>query len=387
MPHKSPENPGNVAQEKFWKRALWGLPLFGLMCAGAGTVGATMLHIRPHMEALLEHGVWTASSGETFNVHEPIYNGRFLDEIFRPVILCFMPSITGAHAQSWTQMFSFIPEFGAVYAIWLLEGYRKDHSWRGLLFPIIIGQAAQLLSVAVFGPLYYLLQYIFNPLHKTVQSNNREIKPTSTYTLLAALAAAHYIPSYASFLAPDLKDRQLWNAAWQIFPLTVPLLQLPLSLFFQTTLPTNPNPNQDPAVGSITSRTQDKQNSLAAVRVVYSSLALISAVGFVYARTTVPAESSMLEIFWPGLDGYVLSGDVSFEEGLARFLQYDQISSMAAGFVWLWLRMRELKMFGAGVSWFRAVVGLVGVTWVFGPGTAFVLGWGWKEEVLHKLGS
>ncbi|KAJ5945996.1 Monooxygenase FAD-binding [Penicillium verhagenii] len=361
MPRKHTDNPGNVAQEKFWKRALWGLPLFGLM------------------------GVWRSSSGETFNVHEPIYNVRFLDEIFRPVILCFMPSITGTHAQSWTQMFSFIPEFGAVYAIWLLEGYRKGHSWHGLLFPIIIGQAAQLLSVAVFGPLYYFLEYVFNPLHKTIQSNNREINPTSTYTLLAALAAAHYLPSYASFLVPDLKDRQLWNAAWQIFPLTVPLLQLPLSLFFQNTLTTNANAN--PEADSITARRQDKQNSLAAVRVAYSSLALISAVGFVYARTTVPAGSSMLEIFWPGLDGYVLSGDVSFEDGLARFLQYDQISSMAAGFVWLCLRMRDLKSSGAGVSWLRAVVGLVGVTWVFGPGTAFVLGWGWKEELLHGLGS
>lgn len=133
MPYKCQENLGQVIQERFWKRVLWILPLLALMCIGAGTVGATILNIRPHAEALLEQGIWTASTGDIFNIHKPIYNLQLMDDIFQPIILCFLPSITGTDPQSWTQMMSFIPEFGAVYAIWLLEGYRKVNSWPAVL--------------------------------------------------------------------------------------------------------------------------------------------------------------------------------------------------------------------------------------------------------------
>jgi hypothetical protein len=241
-----------------------------------------------------------------------------------------------------------------------------------------MGQAAQLLSVAVFGPLYYFLQYLQLSLHETTQSNNRDIDPTCAYTLLAALAAAHYIPAYASFLVPDLQERQWWNAVWQIFPITVPILQLPLSLLLGQKL--------KPDATSVPARAENRKRSLAVIRVAYSSLAVVSAVGFVYARAKAPVGSSMLVIFLPGVRGYALN-DASFEEGIARFMQYDQASSMTAGFVWLGLRLRELKRSGVGFSWIRVVSALVGITCVFGPGTAFVLGWGWKEELLHRSGA
>ncbi|KAJ5657430.1 uncharacterized protein N7484_001079 [Penicillium longicatenatum] len=378
MPSKGQGNLGQAIQENLWKRVLWGLPLFSLVCIGASAVGSTILNIRPHMEAILEQGFWTGSTGEIFSIHKSFYKLQFLDDIFQPIIMCFLPSFTGTDAHSWTQMFSFIPEFGAVYGIWLLEGYRKVHSRPGVLFPIIMGQAAQLLSVAVFGPLYYFLQYLQLSLHETVQSNNREIDPTCVYTLLAALAAAHYVPAYASFLVPDLQERQWWNAVWQIFPLTVPLLQLPLSFFLGQKL--------DPDATSVPARAENRKRSLAVIRVAYFSLAVISAVGFIYARAKAPVGSSMLVIFLPNVRGYVL-GDASFEEGMARFMQYDQTSSMTAGFMWLGLRLRELKRSGVGFSWIRVVSALVGITCVFGPGTAFVLGWGWKEELLHRLGA
>ena len=242
-----------------------------------------------------------------------------------------------------------------------------------------MGQGAQLLSVAAFGPLYYFLQYLQLSLYKIAPSNNREIDPTCTYTLLAALVAAHYIPSYASFLVPNLQERQWWNAAWQIFPLTVPLLQLPLALFLGKKL--------NPDAASVAARVANRKRSLAAIRVAYFSLAVISAFGFVYARANAPVGSSMLDIFWPGVRGYALPGGASFEEGIARFMQYDQVSSMAAGFGWLGLRLQELRKSGVEFSWFGVVCGLVGITCVFGPGTGFLLGWGLKEELLHSLGA
>lgn len=76
---------------------------------------------------------------------------------------------------------------------------------------------------------------------------------------------------------------------------------------------------------------------------------------------------------------------MSFSEGMARFLQYDQLFSMASGFVWLGLRFRELQRAGASFSWFKTITGLAGMTYAIGPGAAFAIGWGWKEELLQKL--
>jgi hypothetical protein len=58
---------------------------------------------------------------------------------------------------------------------------------------------------------------------------------------------------------------------------------------------------------------------------------------------------------------------------------------MGSGFVWLALRFRELKKSGVQFSAWKGALGLIGTTCAFGPGTAFALGWGWKEELLHKL--
>ena len=75
----------------------------------------------------------------------------------------------------------------------------------------------------------------------------------------------------------------------------------------------------------------------------------------------------------------------SFSDGIARFLQYDEVISMTSGFIWLALKFKGLKDAGASFSWLKAVGGLMGTTVTLGPGAAFALGWGWREEMMHKL--
>lgn len=231
---------------------------------------------------------------------------------------------------------------------------------------------AQVSGIGVVGPIYYLLQYLNLPLSKMTIANIREIEPSTTYNLLPALAAAQCIPALASFLAPSLQDRTWYNAIWHLFPLTVPLLQLPLKKLFGKSSIESAKPEI---------RKENRQKSIAAIRFAYGSFAAVSAVGFLYARATAPVGSSLFSIFLPPFET-----PTSFSEGVLALSQLNQVISMAAGFTWLGLRLRELKMNGADVSWWKSVAGLVGTTCAFGPGTAFALGWGWKEELLHRLG-
>jgi len=235
-----------------------------------------------------------------------------------------------------------------------------------------MGALSQIGGIGVTGPLYYLLQYLSLPLSKATFNNIREVEPSTTYTLLPALVIAQCIPAAAGFLAPGLQDRVWFNALWQLAPLTVPLLQAPLEKFFGKRSIESAKPEI---------RRQNRQKSIAAIRVAYGSFAAVSAGGFLYTRAMAPAGASVLNILIPSL-----SVPRSFSDAVASLSQINQVVSMAAGFTWLGLRFRELKMNGMEVSWLKGLVGLVGTTVAFGPGTAFALGWGWKEELLHRVG-
>lgn len=237
-----------------------------------------------------------------------------------------------------------------------------------------IGTIFQLRGIGILGPIYYLIEYLRGSTAKLLPGNLRDIEFGTSVSLLAALGAGHYLPNFAAFLVPGLQDRRWWNAAWQLFPITVPLLQAPLALIA----------NKGAEKRTAEPRRKPNKKSLIGTRVVYGSMAMISAATYLYAWYTRPAGSTLTSIFWPSFKTKIAPG-LSFSDGMALFLQYDQVFSMASGFVWLGLRFRELKRAGASFSWPKALAGLVGTTYAFGPGTAFSLGWGWKEELLNKI--
>jgi hypothetical protein len=166
-----------------------------------------------------------------------------------------------------------------------------------------------------------------------------------------------------------VESRRSWNAAWQLFPVVVPLLQLPFRLLAK------------PAQQDQESKPERKKNMFA-IRCTYATFAAISGLSFLYARGSAGG-ASLSSIFLPNLHGHTEAVG-SFGEGIARFLQYDEIISMASGFIWLGLRFRELKQSGAPVSWWKSITAMVGTTVTLGPGAAFALGWGWREEILAR---
>ncbi|EKV12627.1 Monooxygenase, FAD-binding [Penicillium digitatum] len=367
------DNLASVVTESIWTRALWGMPFVACIAISSGTMGVILAKVQQLMIPYLVQGTWSSSNGEVLDIRKVVYHIPFLDNLLRPLILCFLPSISGSDLQSRAQMISFLADVGAVYGIWKLESYRKANGWSEVAVPISMSLAFQIKGIGLLAPIYYLLEYVRTPLSKLLPKSLREIEPAGSISLLAAMSIGHYLTTLASFVAPTLDSRRWWNAMWQIFPITVPLLQVPFALLGKKFWPsTKASPKEK------------SQNSMTSTRIAYGGFALISALSFIYARHSAPADASLISIFWPGLRGHLLPV-TSFQEGIARALQYDQVTSMASGFFWLALRFREIKQSGGSFSWLKAIGALVATTSTFGPGTAFALGWGWREELLHKL--
>ncbi|KAJ5087189.1 monooxygenase [Penicillium angulare] len=365
-----------VDEGSIWNRLFLCMPLVVCYITALATMTPLIVKLRPFMIPFFVKGFWTAGSGETIDLQKSLYHLPFLDRLFKPLILCFLPSISGTDPVSAIQMRSFITDTNAVFAIWLLESCRSYHSSTELLLPILAGIFFQLKGIGLWAPVYYALEYLRIPLRKFRSQGSHSVDSGTTISLLLSLLVCAYVPTYMNFTASTVESRRSWNAAWQLFPVLVPALAGLITRLSK----------------AISCRGQRENLSLSAQerserdifwkRVAYVSLAAISGLTWVHMLRGVPTKVSLRTIFWPGLDGHARPV-TSFVEGIARFLQYDQMFSMASSFIWLVLRYYELNQAGVSFSWIGITSMLVGAAAIFGPGAAFILGWGWKEELIH----
>ena len=128
IPYKT-EKPASVATETIWERVLWGMPFLGCFTVASATMGAILTKVRPLMIPYFIQGTWSSTNGEVLDIRKAVYHIPLLDNLLRPMITCFLPSISGSDLQSRAQMISFLADLGAVYGIWLLESYRKANGW------------------------------------------------------------------------------------------------------------------------------------------------------------------------------------------------------------------------------------------------------------------
>ncbi|KAI2996205.1 hypothetical protein CBS147346_9459 [Aspergillus niger] len=366
----------NVSKEgnELWKRALSILPFVACYAAAQKTMGTLITQTGPFIVSLFAEGVWSTGNGEVLDLSRPIYHIPFLDKLFRPAITCFLPSISGSDPQSRIQMLSFMADIGPIYGIWLLESYRKASSWYELILPIGAGIAFQLKGIGKFAPIYYALEHIRSPLSSLLPGAKQQIAPETSSSLVYAMLAGYYLPTFANFVVPTVESRRTHNAVWQLFPVVVPLLQAPLHCLVKTCFRSK----------NKTQQKEERKKSMRYARYAYGTFAFLSGLTYLHARYSAPDHASFASAFLPGLRGH-LEPVTSFPDGIARFLQYDEVISMTSGFIWLALKFKALKDAGASFSWLKAVGGLMGTTVTLGPGAAFALGWGWREEIMHKL--
>ncbi|KAJ6031555.1 monooxygenase [Penicillium herquei] len=365
-------------QPPAWKRGLKCLPLLACLGAAGATMIPTAARFKPLMGPIFAQGFWIASNGESFSLQQPIFPVPFLDKLLKPYITCFLPSISGHDSVSRIQMLSFITDLGAVYGIWLLDNYRISNGLTDPLLPILVGVALQLKGAGLFAPVYYILDYIRAPLSPLIPGSGHEINAKTAISVVVGLLAGYYLPTYQSFTASTLEARGWWNAVWQVFPVAVPVIAGIASRIQEAILD-----SPDKAEKSQAERQKSPRN-MTAIRCTYIGLAAISGLTWIHALRSAPAGASIASIFWPGMNPHS-TPVTSFVEGIAHFLKYEQLWFMTSGFVSLGLKLRELKQCGATFSWFKVTSLLVGSTVVFGPGSAFALGWGWKEELMNRF--
>ncbi|PYH44830.1 FAD-dependent oxidoreductase [Aspergillus saccharolyticus JOP 1030-1] len=371
-----------TSADKAWKRALKVAPLVACYAAASATMGAVVQKTMPYLIKQIAQGTWMASNGEVINLTEPIYHVQFLDNLLGPMALCFLPSISGSDPQSRLQMLSFMTDLSPVYGIWLLESLRNSESWYKVLLPITAGIASQFCGIGMIAPLYFAVEYIATPLSRILPGHNRIIDPSTTGALLVSLLGSYNLITYANFIPRAIETRHWYNAIWQLFPVTLPLLQLPIALLARRLFPRPPPADPD-------AKTKIQRRNIRTVRFFYRTLALVSGLTFIYTRFTKPQGTPMASLFFPGLTEH-LAPVTSFSQGITLALQYDQLMSVASGFVWLALRFRELKerqesRSEATFSWWKAVGACAASTFALGPGATFALGWGWREEMLEQL--
>ncbi|RAL16643.1 uncharacterized protein BO97DRAFT_456365 [Aspergillus homomorphus CBS 101889] len=353
-------------------RALWALPLLGLFAVSKISLGSLLAKLTPQLVATVDRGTWVTGNGEVFDLTTPLYHSRLLDRLMRPLITCFLPSITGTDMRSRLQMLSFMTDLGPIYGIWLLESYRNVHSWSEILLPLAAGSILQLLGIWQVAPLYLAQEYLRTPLFTLLAGKNGRIPCDFTGSLLLATLVGYHTVTYANFFDPALQSRQWYNVLWQLFPLTTSLLQAALLLSKRVlNRPCSYPEDQLP-------RRKSQHSERRYLRWAYGTFALVSGLAFMYTRITALPDLPFHRIFLPGWH----NSENSLSGAVAWFLRYGELISMRGGFVWLALRFHELQQAGAPVSLGRVGAPFAASLCAFGPGATFTLGWGWRDELL-----
>lgn len=376
----------NLKNEKAWKRRLWAMSLFICLLGACKAFDTTFIQLAPFLEQIMSEGAWSTSAGETLKI-QPLYEFALLDKILGPITVCFMPSLTGSDQIARLHMISFLADCGLLYGIWVLESYRKTHGSGHVFLYVpnllltlmqdtdissttVLGVIAQIMSIAKTAPVYCLIDYLQSPLSNILVGERGNVRTSAAKALLPSFILGYYLLLWASFLVPDLALKQRINALWQLFPVLILLLHRAFMLI-----------GSKCADGSKVRSRDDNKQSVFYVRLTILTLAAISGISFLYVRFSVPESSSLTEMFIPKLSDYS-SPVESFSLGIARLLRYDEIFSLGTGILWILLSLRDLQLYGIPIPWVKVVGLLLSTTWFLGPGTAFGLGWLWREELL-----
>ncbi|KNG91099.1 hypothetical protein ANOM_000766 [Aspergillus nomiae NRRL 13137] len=135
MPHVRPSGQTETALIRIVKLALTCVPLVGLIAYAIIAMGLFEKGF-PIALPILQKGSWTARNGEMLRVAEHIHNVSVLVKLIGSFIAFFLPSLGNSQPASYWQMRSLLTDLGIVCVIWLLERYRKTHTWAEVMLSI-----------------------------------------------------------------------------------------------------------------------------------------------------------------------------------------------------------------------------------------------------------
>lgn len=340
-------------------RFMLGLPLLGLAVLCFLTMDPEKL--MAHQQPFLESGK-IEFEGKSINILKRFHYFEFLDDIWRGATVTFSPSTLGYDSISSRQMFSFLHDLGPVYAVWFLESCRVGNRFTPAYFPTIFIFAGQLLGFGSAAPVFYFLVLVVGPSPSELarSGRGRQLITRSISFLLPIILLLHTAEVFAAFCSETPEARHYWTWAWQMAHLEIGVLNLIVAVVFSifTSAKTTRTGGASPAV----------------------LLAVLGSVSTgVWLHTILPAPYSISDIFVPDQGGHS-----DFISHTRWALQLDELSGFASSFIWLVYSLLDLRAAGIERKYTILPVALFPLMIVcLGPGSAFALGWYWKEVLIH----
>lgn len=230
--------------------------------------------------------------------------------------------------------------------------------------PLFWAYNMQFMGAGVLMPVYCFLHYIQAPIENFRARDMRLTDMAYTSSILPVVLAAYYVPNFAmmvSFLDPQ--TRHTWNWIWQPFAVWASIMQLVLK---KTIIP-NTVKND---------RIENPYRDLPTIRFTIGSLCAVSAATWWYTLYSAPVSWSML--FIPNI-----AAGQSGHDSVRLFMQFDQICSMGASFLWLLYLYGDLRKAGMIYdSWISILAKGTVTVFALGPGTTLGLGWLYREKIL-----
>lgn len=229
--------------------------------------------------------------------------------------------------------------------------------------PTIFTFAGQLLGIGFVAPVMFFLTFVFGPSPSEIarSGRGREIRTGDISFLLPIILTLYTAEVFAAFCSPTPESRHYWAWAWQMAPLEVGVLNFIVAKLSSS-------------FSSAQITTHTSRISPAAFLAVMGSVS-----SGVWVHMLMSAPRPLSEIFVPDT-----GADTSnFVLHTRWAVQVDEMFAFAGSFLWLLYSLLDLGV--AGISAKRIIIPVAVfpiVVACLGPGSAFALGWYWKETLI-----
>lgn len=340
--------------------------------AAAGTyylrLSEVSLHAGKYFAEVSKGGDWKFPGTEV--ILRRTYSGIGpVDGFLSFLVAAFMPAASGWTPGQLLQLIYFLLSFTPFVAISSIESVRSRNVGGLITYTSIWAFLYQTVGGAIIIPLWFAF-YTWKSADPAYFSRSREVPAAKVRTLLPALVFGYIIPTCAFAYPFNLKARenleatQVVTAFWQVAPILVNVVWLPLSYM----------------VGSEKSSNRTRSNSdrsyLMAVHGVSFVVSLVAHLATLYICLTSDEPTLSLDfVFIPNR-----SGPPSLRSSLMFFFQVDFILIFAASLLWCFQVKLELinanrAPFGIVYAALSTLIGSV----ILGPGAVMSAVIGWRE--------
>ncbi|KAH7082317.1 FAD binding domain protein [Paraphoma chrysanthemicola] len=363
MPFNASQGLGQ--QESKLLRAIRALPFLAITATAIHFMWGVALPpaLARIMEIMKKGVINTFGKAGTVVPLQSFYGVEFIDSRVRGLAACFASFQFVDVIGNW-QSYTFLTDIGIVYAIVLIESARRANTMTLASVPILLGYNSQFFGIGVLMALYCFVHYVQSPIETFRAKDLRLTNMAYTASVLPVMILAHYIPNYASFstlLDPQTRHKANW--IWQPFPVYISILQFVLK---KTVM--RDTVQED--------RIENVKRDLPTIYYTIGTLCAISAAVWWYTLASAPV--SLATLFIPSL-----ATGQNGDQAIRMFLQFDEIFSFGACFLWLLYLYADMKRAGMlDDSWISIVVKGTALLIAFGPGVAIGIGWAYRESVL-----